>query len=340
MRPLYLKSIAALAVIAVAALLGGGSALGASADVAVTVSDGAPSEIPGTQVSYTITVTNPGSSNVKKVTVKDTFPSTLTGVTWSCVPGAGAACAAASGSGSIDTMVDVASGTSAVFTATGTIAPSAFPTLSDTATVAVPRGSTDPTPANNTSTDTDDLIPNADLTLDSGVLTSPTPVFPSTTPTVYGNSTASQNTLVFSVKFHNQGPSDARHTTLRFSPLLSDKLGNADWCKVTANVNCTQNNQFSAYVDGADVGQLAPGPDPDQCDRSRARAGERPRRSDHRFAAVHAVRACSHRRPRRFEQQRPQSSPVVRDRHGALAGAGAAGASRQRQRGRHLASPR
>ena len=252
MRSMYLKSVAAAAAVAVVALVGGSSALGVSADVSITVTDGSATEVPGTSVTYTITVTNPGTGSVKKIAVTDAFPSVLASVQWSCAPGAGGACGAATGSGNINTTVDLSGGTSAVFTATGTIAASAFPSLANTANAAVPRGSTDPTPLDNTSTDTDTLTPVADLILDSAS------VSPST---AFGNDVASQNTLAFSVALHNAGPSDARHTTLKFSPQLSPLLGSAEWCKVAGNVNCTQNNQFSNLdiSTGADLGQLAPG---------------------------------------------------------------------------------
>ena len=255
MRSMFLKSAAAAAAVAVVALMGGSSALGVSADVSIAVTDGSATAVPGTSVSYTITVTNPGTGNIKKIAVTDAFPSVLSGVQWSCAPGVGGACGAATGSGNINTTVDLSGGTSAVFTATGTIAPSAFPTLSNTANAATPKGSTDPTPANNTATDIDTLTPVADLVLDSAV------VAPAT---AFGNDVASQNTLAFSVALHNAGPSDARHTTLKFSPHLSPLLGSATWCKVAGNVNCTQNNQFTAMdlSAGADLGQLAPGPTP------------------------------------------------------------------------------
>jgi len=89
MRSVYLKGFAATAAIAMVALMGGSSALGVSADVSVTVTDGSATEVPGTSVTYTITVTNPGTGNVKKVAVTDAFPSVLSGVQWSCAPGAG-----------------------------------------------------------------------------------------------------------------------------------------------------------------------------------------------------------------------------------------------------------
>ena len=119
----------------------------------------------------------------------------------------------------------------------------------------MPRGSTDPTPSNNTSTDIDTLTPVADLVLDSAT-TSPS--------TIYGNSTPSQNTVTFAVAFHNNGPSDGRRSTVGFNPALSPFLGSAEWCKVAGNVNCTQNTQFTPFdpAVGAEVGQIAPGPSP------------------------------------------------------------------------------
>ena len=239
--------MAALAAVVLAAFSGGGSALGASADLGIAITDGASTATPGTSVTYTITVTNLGTSNVKGAMVDDLFPSTISGVTWTCAPGAGAVCTA-SGTGAIHQSVNLQSGSSAVFTATGTIDHAAFPTLANTATVATPRGSADPTPADNTATDTDTLTPVADLALDSATVT-PSGVF--------ANNTASQNTLTYTVAFHNIGPSDARHATLKFSPTLSALLGSADWCKLTTGVTCTQ---FTAYdpSNGIDAGQMAP----------------------------------------------------------------------------------
>jgi uncharacterized repeat protein (TIGR01451 family) len=249
-KPVYAKSMAALAAVVLAILSGGGSALGASADVGITVTDGAATAIPGTSVTYSITVTNNGTSNVKSGVVDDAFPSTITGVTWTCAPGAGAACTA-SGTGAIHQSVNLPAGSSVVFTATGTIDHAAFPTLTNTATASTGKGSTDPTPADNTATDVDSLTPVADLAFDSATVT------PSL---VFGNNTASQNTLVYAASFHNIGPSDARHATLRFSPALSALLGDADWCRVTANVTCGPNSHFTTYDQstGIDAGQLAP----------------------------------------------------------------------------------
>src|SRR5207245_2379508 len=91
-------------------------------------------------------------------TVADMFPSTFANVSWTATNGA-------SGTGNINTTVDLASGASVVFTATGTISPTATGTLSNTATVTPPSGVTDPTLSDNSSTDSDTLTPQADLAI-------------------------------------------------------------------------------------------------------------------------------------------------------------------------------
>ena len=51
------------------------------------------------------------------------------------------------------------------YTASCTISPAATGTVSNTATVTAPGGVTDPTPANNSATDTDTLGASADLAI-------------------------------------------------------------------------------------------------------------------------------------------------------------------------------
>src|SRR6187401_694693 len=106
-----------------------------------------------------ITASNPGPSNAPGSTVADTFPASLT-CSWTCV-GAGSGTCPASGSGNINNSVNLPSGGSVTYTASCTIAAGATGSLSNTATVAAPAGVTDPTPANNSATDTDTLAPSA-----------------------------------------------------------------------------------------------------------------------------------------------------------------------------------
>ncbi len=63
---------------------------GPAADLQVTVNDGKATAVAGTQNSYTIVVSNAGPSYVTGAVVKDTFPSTFTGVTFSATQTGGA----------------------------------------------------------------------------------------------------------------------------------------------------------------------------------------------------------------------------------------------------------
>ncbi len=126
------------------------------ADVSITKTDGATTEVSGTPVTYAIVATNAGPSNAPSVTVVDTFPGTCTGATWTCA-GAGGGTCAPSGSGDINDVADLPVGGSVTYVATCTISASATGSLSNTATASVGAGVTDPTPGNNSATDTDTL---------------------------------------------------------------------------------------------------------------------------------------------------------------------------------------
>ncbi|HEY0553189.1 MAG TPA: fibronectin type III domain-containing protein, partial [Thermoanaerobaculia bacterium] len=68
-------------------------ALGASADLAITKTDGVTTATAGGSVTYTITASNAGPSNATGATVADTFPASLT-CTWTCVGAGGGTCTA------------------------------------------------------------------------------------------------------------------------------------------------------------------------------------------------------------------------------------------------------
>ncbi|MEP7010694.1 MAG: hypothetical protein ABJC13_10255 [Acidobacteriota bacterium] len=134
--------------------------LTASADASITKTDGVATYTPGGSTTYTITASNAGPSNTS-ATVADTFDASLT-CTWTCV-GAGGGTCTASGSGNINQSVTLLSGGSVTYTASCSISPSATGSLINTATVT--GVATDPTPGNNSATDTDTLTPLADLAI-------------------------------------------------------------------------------------------------------------------------------------------------------------------------------
>ncbi len=170
-----------------------------SADLSITKTDGQTSEVPGTAVSYTIVVTNNGPSDVMAATVADTFPSDITGVTYTSVAAGGATGNTAAGPGNINDTVDMPSGSSITYTVSGTINPSATSSLSNTATVTAPAGTVDPDTANNSATDTDTLTVTADLSI---------------TKTDGQTSEVPGTAVSYTIVVTNNGPSDVMAATV------------------------------------------------------------------------------------------------------------------------------
>ncbi|MBI4786984.1 MAG: DUF11 domain-containing protein [Chloroflexi bacterium] len=135
------------------------------ADLAIAKNDGLSSVTPGTQITYTIVITNAGPSAANGAVVSDTLPAAITSAGWTCAASPGSSCARGSGSGSINTTVNLLAGGTATFTMTATVSASATGTLTNVATVAPPAGVTDPNSSNNTASDTDSLTPSADLAI-------------------------------------------------------------------------------------------------------------------------------------------------------------------------------
>jgi len=169
-----------------------------SADVSITKTDGQTDDTAGTSISYTIVASNAGPSNAASVTVLDSFPATLTGVTWTCVGAAGGTCAA-NGSGNIGDVTSLPVGGSVTYTVSATIAPDATGTLSNTASATVGGAASDPTPGNNSATDTTTLLVSADL----AILLSNTP-----NPVIAGTN------LTYTATVSNSGPSTATAVTI------------------------------------------------------------------------------------------------------------------------------
>ena len=82
------------------------------------------------------------------------------------------------------------------------------------------NGTIDPTAGNNAADTNPDvaIITRANLTV---TLVSAAPA------NLYASTDTTKSTVTFTVTFHNDGPSDARNSTLRFNP-LSTHLGNVN----------------------------------------------------------------------------------------------------------------
>lgn len=131
-------------------------------DLAITKSNGQSTVAAGTQVTYTLQVTNNGSDPVTGATVTDTFPASLSSISWTCTPSAGSTCTGAGG-GNLSDTVDLLAGGVLTYSVTATLALTATGDLVNTATVAPPMGTVDPISENDSATDTDSIVPAVDL---------------------------------------------------------------------------------------------------------------------------------------------------------------------------------
>jgi len=132
-----------------------------AADLGITKSDSATDYVAGASVQYTITVTNAGPADATGASVADTIPASITGVMISCATNGTASCGtnASAGNNLSYTGVNITAGAgnNVMITVSGTINPATTGALANTATVTA-GAETDPTPANNTATDTDQQI--------------------------------------------------------------------------------------------------------------------------------------------------------------------------------------
>ncbi len=133
------------------------------------VTDGGGGAAPGDPITYVITVTNHGPSQVDDdfgagggARVVDSLPVEITGISWTCTnlnpgltPPSFSVCGSPSGTGDIDLRLGLPPGVTVEIEATGTIRPDAAGVLVNTATVAVPTGVLDPDQTNNSATDGD-----------------------------------------------------------------------------------------------------------------------------------------------------------------------------------------
>ncbi|MBV9497210.1 MAG: ExeM/NucH family extracellular endonuclease, partial [Acidobacteria bacterium] len=174
--------------------------VGASADLSITKTDAPDPVAAGSNITYTLTLTNGGPSNAGSVTLSDSVPANTTFVAlsspggWSCTtPAVGAtgaiSCTIASFSPGSSTFTLVVAVNAA--TANGTV-------ISNTATVSA--STTDPTPANNSATATTTVVgQSADLSVTK--TDSPDPV-------------TAGNNITYTITVSNAGPNAAANVTL------------------------------------------------------------------------------------------------------------------------------
>jgi uncharacterized repeat protein (TIGR01451 family) len=191
-----------------------------SADLAVTKTNGTTTSVPGGSTTYTITASNAGPDPVTGATVADTFPAACTSVNWTCVGAGGGTCTAA-GTGNLNDTVNLPSGGSVTYTATCAISAAATGTLANTATVS--SSITDPTPGNNSATDSDTLTPQADLAI---------------TKTDGVTTVAPGGSTIYTITASNAGPSNAPGSTV--ADVFPASCTSVTWtCVGTGGGTCT-----------------------------------------------------------------------------------------------------
>ena len=201
----------------------------------VTKTDGVTTATAGGSLTYTIVASNAGPSSVTGATVADSFPGVLT-CTWTCVGADGGTCIAA-GSGNINDTVNLPVAGSVTYSAACTISPSATGSLISIATVTAPAGVTDPSPTNNSATDTDTLVPLAGAAVAG-------------TKTVTGTFAVGA-TVTYTVTLTNPGPgAQGDNLGNEFTDLLTGSLA-----LVSATATATSG---TALVEVIEVARMAP----------------------------------------------------------------------------------
>jgi len=170
----------------------------ASADLSVNKTGPATANA-GTDITYTITLTNNGTSNAASVALSDAVPANTTFVSESQTTGSTFSCTKPSvgGTGTVNcTLASFAPG-SATFSITVHISPGAAGTvISNTANATTTT--TDPNPGNNTSTALTNATASADVSI---VKTAPA-------------AASTGSNLTYSINVTNNGPSDAASVTM------------------------------------------------------------------------------------------------------------------------------
>jgi uncharacterized repeat protein (TIGR01451 family) len=202
-----------------------------NSDIAVTKTNNATTVTPGAQTTYTIVVKNNGPNDVFGIPVSDPIPSIFTNVTWTCSSSVGSSCLATSGTGNINTRVNLLNGGTATFVVLATPNPSTpAGSVTNTVTITPPEGAIDTNPDNNTASDTDSITPQADLSI---------------TKTDGVTEVTAGTAVTYTLLVRNNGPSAVTGATV--SDPLSAKHGSASWtCVASAGGSCAASSGTGA----------------------------------------------------------------------------------------------
>jgi uncharacterized repeat protein (TIGR01451 family) len=179
--------------------------ISASSDLAITKTDGVASVVAGTSTTYTITLTNNGPNAVAAgVVVSDPIPAGTVGS--ESEPN----CVIAAGTFTCTTTAVLNSGASVVYQLTLAVPSGYAPaTVVNTASI-TSSPATDPTPANNTATDTDTVTGSADLSI---------------TKTDGVASVTAGTSTTYTITVTNNGPSDEPVGMIVSDPIPAGTVG-------------------------------------------------------------------------------------------------------------------
>jgi uncharacterized repeat protein (TIGR01451 family) len=121
--------------------------------LSLSKTDGQTNSSQGAALTYTIVVNNAGPSVAAGVVVSDVLPAGLVPGTWTCLASGGSSCPA-SGNGSINASVTIASGSFVQFTLYVTVAGNASGAIVNTVSAIAPAGLVNTNIANSSASDT------------------------------------------------------------------------------------------------------------------------------------------------------------------------------------------
>lgn len=202
-------------------------AVQAGADLVATIDNGVSTVTAGLPAVYQVGFSNLGPDAAIAAAVSVQLPANLTGAAWTCTAGGGASCVSgspagspSSGNGSISALVDIPQGGNLAYQMNTTVAASAQGSIQLTATIASPAP--DPTPANRSASDNDNVQRVVALSIVK----------------VNGcNYLAGGATTTYTIAVANAGPSDV--TSALVQDLLPPELTSAIWvCTPQAGSGC------------------------------------------------------------------------------------------------------
>jgi uncharacterized repeat protein (TIGR01451 family) len=197
--------------------------------------------VPGSQLTYTIVVSNTGPTASTGAQIADALPAGVTGFSWTAVPAGGATVAAPSGTGAIATTADLPVGGTVTFTVTAQTDPARTTAITNTATVTPTDGNPDPNPNDQTSTATSTPVVTTDLSI---------------TKTDGVSTYTPGQSVTYTITVTNAGPSTA--TAARVQDTLPSIITSASWtAAITAGTAAIAKTSGTGSID--ELVDLGPG---------------------------------------------------------------------------------